>query len=54
MTPKGALLYGEQGQYIVWETMPTGMYCWQFSDEYLAMQYAVSVGSQVRANPFNF
>lgn len=50
LSPRGALLYGESGAWHVWHTLPTGMLRYDFSDEYLAMQFAVSVGSQATPN----
>lgn len=54
MNPRGALLYGEQGPYIVWAVAAIGMHRYTFADEFLAMQFAVSVGSQVQPNPIAF
>jgi hypothetical protein len=37
--------------YAVWEQTSTGRYLHLFHDEFLAMQFAVSVSSQVIDNP---
>jgi hypothetical protein len=35
--------------YRVWTTLPTGKVCYEFEDEWLAMQWAVKNGSKVEA-----
>lgn len=47
---RGALRYGEEGSYHVWEHSNTGRKRWDFNDEYMAMQCAVKLGSVVESN----
>lgn len=48
--PTGALAYGEEGDFGVWEHSHNGRKLYVFSDEYLAQRFAVSVGSVVVVN----
>lgn len=54
MTPKGSLPHGASGDYSVWYFGHTGRVLYTFDDEYLAMQYAVHVGSQVIKSAVNW
>lgn len=47
--PTGALQYGAEGSFCVWEHTHAGRVLYVFDDEYLAQRFAVSVGSVVRA-----
>lgn len=46
--PAGALLYGEEDAFCVWEHALRGRFLHVFADEYLAQRFAVSIGSQVQ------
>jgi hypothetical protein len=51
--PKHALQHGAWGAYCVWEHTGAFQVRWTFADEFLACQFAVSVGSQVEPNVYD-
>jgi hypothetical protein len=40
--------------YRVWLTLPTGKLCYEFEDEWLAMQWAVKNGARVEEAAITF
>jgi hypothetical protein len=46
-SPTGALQYGQEGSWAVWEHCLRGRVLHVFDDEYLAQRFAVSISSLV-------
>lgn len=42
----------EVNSWGVWEQMPTGRFFHTFNDEYLAVKFAIRIGSQAIPNPY--